>query len=134
MGLVSARGFKLGWANKGCFYNGNITNGSAGLIIVFGKRTDEGGIIDVYQQCTSSSSLYDDDRNTTNGNSFHRSCDIKIIHNVWCLGAGFSLDDNDDLDDQNTIFICDHILEEALPWIFDPAIVNCVPEGEDSCS
>jgi len=37
-----------GWRTKGMFYNGNITNGSAGLVIGVGKRPVKGDTVGVY--------------------------------------------------------------------------------------
>jgi len=76
VGLVTANGFQPGWKTKGCFYNGNITNGSAGLVIGFGKCIEEGDTVGVYQKCGE------------------RCNNIIFYHNGRCLGAGFSLGGN----------------------------------------
>ena len=86
VGLVTESGFLPGWKTRGCFYNGNITNGSAGLIIGFGKYIKEGDVVGVYQQRISSS----DNGDTNNSN---RQCNIIFYINGRCLGAGFSLAD-----------------------------------------
>ena len=47
VGLVTADEFQPGWKTYGYFYNGNITNGTAALIIGFGKfmkTEDEMGV------------------------------------------------------------------------------------------
>eukprot|EP00581_Thalassiosira_minuscula_P007216 CAMPEP_0183706606 /NCGR_PEP_ID=MMETSP0737-20130205/3372_1 /TAXON_ID=385413 /ORGANISM="Thalassiosira miniscula, Strain CCMP1093" /LENGTH=329 /DNA_ID=CAMNT_0025934053 /DNA_START=61 /DNA_END=1050 /DNA_ORIENTATION=+ len=75
VGLVTANGFQPGWKTKGYFYNGNITNGSAGLIIGFGKFIKEGDTVGVYHQVVDTS---------------RGQCNIIFYHNGICLGAGFS--------------------------------------------
>jgi len=73
VGLVSKNGFLPGWKTKGYFYNGNITNGSAGLILGFGSPIKSGDTIGVY---------------------LHREsgpCRVIFYHNHRCLGDGFSL-------------------------------------------
>lgn len=97
VGLVTADGFQPGWKTKGCFYNGNITNGSAGLIIGFGKFIKEGDVVGVYHQRSASG---DDD--TT------RQCNIIFFHNGRCLGTGFSLDGNNE-----KFFPCLHLSGSA---------------------
>lgn len=90
VGLVTADGFQSGWKTKGCFYNGNITNGSAGLIIGFGKFIKELDTVGVYQQKSD------------------KQCNIIFFHNGRCLGAGFSLDDS-----QEVLFPCLHLSGSA---------------------
>mmetsp|Transcript_52617 Transcript_52617/g.111750 ORF Transcript_52617/g.111750 Transcript_52617/m.111750 type:complete len:332 (-) Transcript_52617:55-1050(-) len=85
VGLVKADGFQSGWKTKGYFYNGNITNGSAGLIIGFGDRINEGDVVGVYQQ-----------RSISGEGDTSRKCSILFYHNGRCLGAGFSLHENDE--------------------------------------
>mmetsp|Transcript_21464 Transcript_21464/g.38455 ORF Transcript_21464/g.38455 Transcript_21464/m.38455 type:complete len:340 (+) Transcript_21464:149-1168(+) len=83
VGLVTADGFQPGWRTKGYFYNGNITNGSAGLIIGFGDRIKEGDVVGVYQK---RSNIGEDDNSP--------KCNIIFYLNGRCLGAGFSVDDS----------------------------------------
>ena len=79
VGLVTESGFLPGWKTRGCFYNGNITNGSAGLIIGFGKYIKEGDTVGVlYQQAPAD-----------------RKCNIIFYINGRCLGTGFSLDEEE---------------------------------------
>lgn len=85
VGLVTADRFQPGWKTKGCFYNGNITNGSAGLVIGFGNRIKEGDTVGVFQQRGE-------------------QCNIVFYHNGRCLGAGFSVDDNNE-----KFFPCLHV-------------------------
>mmetsp|Transcript_35108 Transcript_35108/g.65058 ORF Transcript_35108/g.65058 Transcript_35108/m.65058 type:complete len:340 (+) Transcript_35108:146-1165(+) len=85
VGLVTADGFQPGWETNGYFYNGNITNGSAGLIIGFGDHIKEGDVVGVYQK---RSNIGEDD-NTP-------KCNIIFYLNGRCLGAGFSVDDNNE--------------------------------------
>ena len=47
-GLVERDGFLPGWKARGCFYNGNVTNGSAALIVGFGDRIKAGDAVGVY--------------------------------------------------------------------------------------
>lgn len=90
VGLVTEDRFQPGWKTKGCFYNGNITNGSAGLIIGFGKCIKEGDAVGVYHQ------------------RWANQCNIIFFHNGQCLGAGFSLDDNNEI-----LFPCLHLSGSA---------------------
>jgi len=86
VGIVTEQEFLPGWKTKGMFYNGNITNGSAGLIIGFGKHPQTvGDVIGVYVI-----------RSTT---------DVKTVFymNGLCLGTGFQL-----VNDQNTYYPCLH--------------------------
>lgn len=82
---MTTEGFQPGWKTRGCFYNGNITNGSAGLIIGFGKFMKKGDVVGVYHQ-----------RSTSGDDNSSRSCNIIFYHNGRCLGTGFSLEDNDE--------------------------------------
>lgn len=94
VGLVTENGFKPGWATRGCFYNGNITNGIAGLTIGFGKYISEGDVVGVYLQ-----RVQDD----AGG-----KCNIIFYINGRCLGAGFSLDDKNE-----KFFPCLHVSGSA---------------------
>jgi len=69
-----------GWKTRGFFYNGNCSNGSAGLIIGFGKSITVGGVVGVRLMRNDAS----------------RKCSIIFYHNGRCLGAGFCVDDSND--------------------------------------
>lgn len=96
-GLVTADGFQPGWKTKGYFYNGNVTNGSAGLIVGFGSRIEEGDVVGVYQR-----------RSIDGEGDAGRRCDIVFYHNGRCLGAGFSLDCGDE-----KLYPCLHVSGSA---------------------
>lgn len=91
--------FRPGWKIKGFFYNGNCTNGSAGLIIGFGKSITVGGVVGVR--------LMRDDAS--------RKCSIIFYHNGRCLGAGFCVDDSND-----EFYPCLHVVEHDC-FIFNSA-------------
>mmetsp|Transcript_5433 Transcript_5433/g.7863 ORF Transcript_5433/g.7863 Transcript_5433/m.7863 type:complete len:315 (+) Transcript_5433:50-994(+) len=74
VGVVSENEFQPGWKTKGMFYNGNLTNGSAGLTIGFGDKPKKGDKIGVY--------LIGNDT----------SMEIVFYVNGTCLGTGFRLD------------------------------------------
>jgi hypothetical protein len=78
VGLVTKDGFQPGWKTKGCFYNGNISNGSAGLIIGFGSTIKTGSIVGVRLMRVDG------------------KCNIIFYHDGQCLGTGFSFDNNSD--------------------------------------
>lgn len=99
MGLVTENRFRPGWKIKGFFYNGNCTNGSAGLIIGFGKSITVGGVVGVR--------LMRDDAS--------RKCSIIFYHNGRCLGAGFCVDDSND-----EFYPCLHVVEHDC-FIFNSA-------------
>lgn len=80
MGLVTENRFRPGWKIRGFFYNGNCTNGSAGLLIGFGKPITVGDVVGVR--------LMRDDAS--------RKCSIIFYHNGRCLCAGFCVDDSND--------------------------------------
>ncbi len=90
VGMVSKSGFLPGWKTKGYFYNGNITNGSAGLIIGFGSPIRAGDIIGVYLDRESG------------------QCRLIFYHNQRCLGAGFALAEMNDV-----LYPCLHLSGKA---------------------
>ena len=90
VGFVSKDSFQPGWKTKGCFYNGNITNGSAGLIIGFGSSMKSGDVVGVYLK-------------RTNGRS-----NIIFYHNGRCLGVGFSM-----YDESEIFYPCLHVSGET---------------------
>ena len=55
IGVVTEREFHPGWGTKGMFYNGNLTNGSAGLSISWGPDFGVGDSIGVRVLTTSES-------------------------------------------------------------------------------
>ena len=75
VGFVAPETFLPGWKTRGLFYNGNLTNGSAGLRMGFGKFVKAGD--------TVGSFLIRDDED---GNST-----VKVVFylNGRCLGPGF---------------------------------------------
>ncbi|KAL9188726.1 hypothetical protein ACHAXT_007104 [Thalassiosira profunda] len=81
VGFVTSDGFQPGWKTRGAFYNGNITNGSAGLIIGFGPRVKEGDTVGAYL------------RHVIRIEDYTKRWIIMFYHNGKCLGAGFSLED-----------------------------------------
>lgn len=89
VGLVAEEKFLPGWKTKGYFYNGNISNGSAGLIIGFGSHTKTGDVIGVYLR------------------RLDESFEVVFYHNGRCLGAGFSMKDS------STLYPCLHVSGNA---------------------
>ena len=73
VGFVTPDKFLPGWKTRGLFYNGNLTNGSAGLRMGFGKFLNAGDTVGSY--------LVRDDENTM----------VKVVFylNGRCLGPGF---------------------------------------------
>lgn len=47
IGLVASEEFQPGWKTRGMFYNGNVSNGSAALIVGFGKYVQAGDQVGV---------------------------------------------------------------------------------------
>ena len=90
VGLVHKEKFLPGWKTKGYFYNGNISNGSAGLIIGFGPYTKTGDTIGVYLRYLDEGYF-----------------EVIFYHNGRCLGAGFSIKGS------NTLFPCLHVSGNA---------------------
>jgi hypothetical protein len=68
-----------GWGSRGMFYNGNVTNGSAGLIIGFGDSPKQGDTVGVRVS-----------RDEDGG--------VQVVNyiNGRCLGTAFHLQDNKD--------------------------------------
>jgi len=73
-GLVKKEDFKLGWKTKGLFYNGNVSNGSAALIVGFGEYPKEGDKVGVYAQRISAQEIM-----------------VAFYINNRCLGTAFKL-------------------------------------------
>ncbi|KAL7478227.1 hypothetical protein ACHAW6_003995 [Cyclotella cf. meneghiniana] len=90
VGLVSHDKFKPGWKINGYFYNGNVTNGSAGLIIGFGKFMKAGDQVGVYLRRLES-----------------QPSSIIFYHNKRCLGAGFCIQD------PSVLYPCLHVCGSA---------------------
>ena len=76
VGLVAAADFRPGWQTRGMFYNGNLTNGSAGLRIGFGDRPKAGDRVGVCLR-------RDDGDDAT--------CRVAYYLNGRCLGVGFAV-------------------------------------------
>lgn len=108
VGLVTGEGFRPGWKTKGCFYNGNITNGSAGLIVGFGKSIKSGDTVGVYQQHEEEEG--GDDEAAGRRRRRRRRCNIIFYHNGTCLGAGFSLEG---VNDNEKFYPCLHLSGNA---------------------
>lgn len=85
VGLVSQDKFRPGWKTKGYFYNGNVSNGSAGLIMSFGPRIAPGDTVGVLLR------------------RLDGVAEIVFYHNRRCLGAAFSVKDSSEL------FPCLHV-------------------------
>jgi hypothetical protein len=90
VGLVAKDKFLPGWKTKGFFYNGNISNGSAGLIIGFGPHVKTGDVVGVYLR-------------RLDGDIF----EVVFYQNGRCLGAGFSIKDS------SLLFPCLHVSGSA---------------------
>lgn len=78
VGLVKASDFLPGWKTIGMFYNGNVTNGRAALMVEFGENLNSGGTVGVYSR-----------RNET---GLH----VTYYRNHRCLGTAFHLGSEDD--------------------------------------
>ena len=73
VGLVTSAEFQPGWKTRGMFYNGNVTNGSAGLRMGFGDFPKSGDRVGVYLLRSGS------------------ECRVVYYINGRCLGAGFAV-------------------------------------------
>mmetsp|Transcript_13102 Transcript_13102/g.28425 ORF Transcript_13102/g.28425 Transcript_13102/m.28425 type:complete len:321 (+) Transcript_13102:138-1100(+) len=88
VGLVTSTEFQPGWKSRGMFYNGNVTNGSAGLRIGFGDHPKKSGDrVGVYL--------------LRNGSE----CRVVYYINGRCLGAGFAVTSSAD----TTFYPCLHL-------------------------
>lgn len=74
VGIVNVDEMGPGWKTRGMFYNGNLTNGNAALIVNFGPYLKEGDTVGVY---------------VTNKNK-----EVTFFHDGKCLGMGFSLEES----------------------------------------
>ena len=109
VGLVTNDGFQPGWKTKGCFFNGNISNGSAGLIIGFGNKIKVGSVVGVRLM------------------RIDGKCEIIFYLDGQCLGTGFSLDNNSD-----EFYPCIHVdgsttvsfSNPAAPSVFERELSN----------
>merc|ERR1711983_110654 len=111
VGLVTEKELQPGWRTSGMFYNGNVTNGSAGLTIGFGPYIKKGDTVGVYlQKCESSTKTI-------------------FYLNGRCLGAAF------DLKAASSIFYpCLHLdgkadvkftVPQSLPTVVNREAENC---------
>jgi hypothetical protein len=73
VGVVRPSEFKKGWGNRGCFYNGNLTNGSAALKVGYGPYLKQGDTATV--EYTESEDKYQ----------------VKFHVNGTCLGIAFEI-------------------------------------------
>lgn len=77
VGLATAAEFRPGWRTRGMFYNGNLTNGAAGLRTGVGGRPRAGDRVGVYLR-------RDGD-----------ACRVTYYLNGRCLGVGFAVASSD---------------------------------------
>mmetsp|Transcript_1775 Transcript_1775/g.2643 ORF Transcript_1775/g.2643 Transcript_1775/m.2643 type:complete len:315 (+) Transcript_1775:47-991(+) len=111
MGVVKKEEFLPGWKTKGMFYNGNLTNGSAGLLIGFGKRPEVGDKVGVYVQRELEGSVL-----------------VTFYINDRCLGPAFRLTD---VNSDQIFYPCIHVsgravLEYSAPEAF-PVVITRQP-------
>jgi len=85
VGLVSSSEFQPGWKTSGMFYNGNLTNGNAGLLIGFGDYLKSGDQVGVHLL-----------RDGT-------QCKLVYHINGRCLGTGFVINS------EKTFYPCLHL-------------------------
>lgn len=81
VGVVHADEFKPGYATKGMFFNGNLTNASAALKTSWGPHPKEGDVVGVR---TSKRQGDDDDDDDD-------SLEVAFYLNGRCLGIGFRI-------------------------------------------
>lgn len=113
VGLVTQDKFQPGWKTSGYFYNGNVTNGSAGLIIGFGKFIKSGDEVGVYLRHVES-----------------QSSTIVFYHNRRCLGAGFLIQDPPPV-----LYPCLHVCGSAavnIEHCIPPSVVTREQNQNDS--
>ena len=104
IGVVKKDEFLPGWKTKGMFYNGNVINGIAALIVGFGddslKANDKVG---VYLQ-----------RETTSSTATGVLLQTVFYINGVCLGPAFRLLDDDDVNAKNQKWYpCIHVSGET---------------------
>jgi hypothetical protein len=93
VGVVSPEEFKPGYKIKGMFYNGNLTNGSAGLSIGYGPYLKSGDICvlecatTTTTSATTTTTTTDDDDTTTSG-----TFSMTIYVNGIKIGTGFEIE------------------------------------------
>lgn len=95
VGVVQKGEFQPGWKTKGMFYNGNVTNGSAGLIIGFGDYLKEGDKVGVLLQRLGSGAVQ-----------------TVFYLNDTCLGTAFRLGAGI-IDPDQTFYPCLHVTGKA---------------------
>eukprot|EP00978_Attheya_sp_CCMP212_P012428 scaffold31041_cov56-Attheya_sp.AAC.3 len=95
VGVVQKGEFQPGWKTKGMFYNGNVTNGSAGLIIGFGDYLKEGDKVGVLLQRLGSGAVQ-----------------TVFYLNDTCLGAAFRLGEGS-IDPDQAFYPCLHVTGKA---------------------
>lgn len=110
VGFVTESGFQPGWGTKGCFYNGNITNGSAGLTFGFGPTPRAGDAVGAYLQRLEGGSR----------------CRITFYHNGRCLGAAFDMASSDG----ETFYPCLHLEGSGRVRYSAPGSLPAVVERE----
>lgn len=106
IGFVTKEEFLPGWKTKGMFYNGNVTNGSAGLVIGFGPYPKANDTVGAYLQRSES------------------TCKVIFYVNGRCLGSAFDLKAAPD----TTLYPCLHLngkmnvkftVPQLLPTVVD---------------
>ena len=118
VGVVKREEFLAGWKTRGMFYNGNVINGSAALIVGFGEHPVEGSTVGVYV-CREELS------NETR---------VVFYWNNQCLGTAFQLN-NDDA--KNHVYlpciqVCGEVtLEYSAPEDLPRTIEREYPKASD---
>jgi hypothetical protein len=103
VGLVTPEECQSGWKAKGCFYNGNLTNGSAALVTSFGPHLKEKDRVGV--RCIRSGG---------------ETMDVVHYINGRCLGKGFQLSSAADVSSA-PYYPCLHVSGEAEVGFSIPA-------------
>eukprot|EP00956_Cyclotella_meneghiniana_P010286 scaffold14195_cov65-Cyclotella_meneghiniana.AAC.11 len=109
VGLVSEEGFLPGWKTKGYFYNGNLSDGSAGLVIGFGPKTEVGATLGVFLKRQAS------------------SFQVIFYHNGRCLGPGFSIRDSNNV----PLFPCLHVSGKATVKVSSGAVPSVLTRSSE---
>jgi hypothetical protein len=114
VGFVTSEKFLPGWKTRGLFYNGNLSNGSAGLRMGFGSFLKEGDTVGCF--------LIRDNDGTT--------AKVVFYLNGRCLGPGFAIPSCTD-----AFYPCLHLDGKAkvtysVPTSF-PSVVDREPAKHD---
>jgi hypothetical protein len=112
VGVVFTDEFKPGYKIKGMFYNGNLTNGRAGLSIGYGPYLKSGDICVLECATATTIATTDDDTNTSGG-----TFSMTIYVNGIKIGKGFEIEipkNNDTTTHQSKRFSpCVHVNGKA---------------------